>query len=167
MEPTNELIERVWPDAYRIAYSIVGNHEEAEDAAQDACAKVHSGLHALRDEAAFPVWFYRIVVNAARENARRRKAYARADAAVVSLVPAIAKNRVDMCAALERLPLSQRMAVIFRYYYGFSDAEVARILGATHAAIRVRLYMARRALRRSLADTSVTTELEKEICHER
>ena len=166
MEPS-DLIERVWPDAYRIAYSILDNHADAEDAAQDACARMHVSLHQLRNEAAFPQWFYRIVVNAARERARRRPGHVPLVESAVPSARAVEPDRLDMLDAIAALPTSQRMAVIFRYHYGFSDAEVAKILSTTHAAIRVRLFMARRSLRRSLLDDSGIVEKNGEIIHER
>src|SRR5580704_11829993 len=68
---TATLLERLWPDAYRIAWSIAGERTAAEDAAQEACARVLRGLPGLREAASFRPWFYRIVVNEAKTKVRR------------------------------------------------------------------------------------------------
>ncbi len=65
-----DLICTVWPDAYRIAWSLVRNRSAAEDAAQEACARAWRGLKLLRRPERFAVWFYRIVVNEARRTQR-------------------------------------------------------------------------------------------------
>src|SRR5579872_63582 len=66
----SDLVRSVWPDAYRIAWSILQDHADAEDAAQDACARMVTALVSLRDASRFGVWFYRIVVNQARQKQR-------------------------------------------------------------------------------------------------
>jgi len=148
--PSTELVERLWPEGYRVARSILHDHAAAEDAVQEACVRLHLGFDKLRDENAVDRWFFRVVVRecyARLRHGRRQAAFDegwRRDAAEPT------PDRVDLQAAIEALPVSQRLALTFRYYYGYSDADVARILQTSHAAIRVRLFMARRALRRAL-----------------
>jgi len=156
-----ELVETCWPDAYRIAYSVLRNESDAEDAAQEACAQLHVALPDLRDDRAFKRWFYRIAVRKAYEIARTRRRHDGATVTDAAVNPT--EESLDLSRALERLPLSQRLPVIFHYYYGFPDNEIATILGTTHAAVRVRLFAARRTLRRFLESDSIA---EGSICHD-
>src|ERR1700761_5137289 len=67
-----ELLRSVWPDAYRVARTMVVDHATAEDVAQDACLQVLGALGGLRDPERFAPWFLRIVVNAASGRLRKR-----------------------------------------------------------------------------------------------
>ena len=66
------LVRVLWPNAYRIAWSILGEHGAAEDAAQAACAAICAKLSTLSDTRAFVGWAYRIIVSHARDHARAR-----------------------------------------------------------------------------------------------
>lgn len=165
MEPTEDLIERVWPDAYRIAYSVLLDRSEAEDVAQEACARLLDTLHTLKNEAAFSAWFYRLVVNESYGVLRGRPRQGNLDLFEKTLDPPEASvDHLDLRDALERLPVSQRLPVVLHYYYGFSDSETAVILATSYAAVRVRLFSARRTLRKILSNAS---ETEGELVRER
>jgi RNA polymerase sigma-70 factor (ECF subfamily) len=163
VKPIDDLVETCWPDAYRIAYSVLHNDADAEDAAQEACAQLHVALPALRDDRAFKRWFYRIVVRKAYAVARARNRHAHDPANDIAFTDNSPENTLDLRRALDRLPQTQRLAIIFHYYYGFPDNEVAAILGTTYAAVRVRLFAARRSLRRLLEADSI---LEGSVCHD-
>jgi len=163
VERIEELVGSVWPDAYRIARSVLHNDADAEDAAQEACARLHLALPSLRDERAFKRWFYRIVVREAYEIARNRKRHAYEATAEEPTADNSAERIVDLSRALEKLPQTQRLAIIFHYYYGFPDNEVAEILGTSYAAVRVRLFAARKALRRLLETDLI---IEGSACHD-
>ncbi|MDQ6941003.1 MAG: hypothetical protein M3169_00615 [Candidatus Eremiobacteraeota bacterium] len=60
------LVRLLWPNAYRIAWSILGERGAAEDAAQAACAVICTKLSTLSNPGAFVAWAYRIVVSHAR-----------------------------------------------------------------------------------------------------
>jgi RNA polymerase sigma-70 factor (ECF subfamily) len=64
------LVGALWPDAYRIAWSILGEPSAAEDAAQSACIAICAKLHDLSNVGAFAGWSYRIIVSHARDHAR-------------------------------------------------------------------------------------------------
>lgn len=152
-----------WPEAYRIAYSVLRNEADAEDAAQEACAQLHVALPDLREDRAFKRWFYTIAVRKAYEVARTRVRHDHREAIDVAAPGNTAEEKLDLGRALDALPATQRLPVIFHYYYGFPDNEIAAILGTTHAAVRVRLFAARRSLRRLLESEPM---VEVSICHE-
>jgi hypothetical protein len=58
-EALEALVRSIWPDVFRIAWSVLRNHVAAEDAAQDACAQIAAKIATLRAPEAFTVWLYR------------------------------------------------------------------------------------------------------------
>ena len=139
------LIERIWPEVYRVCLGIVRDRTAAEDAAQDACAAMARSLHNLRNDAAFYGWMYRI---AGRCAVACTKTMSR-DVALQS-VPAYASDRdaaIDLHDALQRLPLSQRTAVVLHYYAGLSSFEIGEALHMPPVTVRFHLMLARRTLR--------------------
>jgi RNA polymerase sigma-70 factor (ECF subfamily) len=143
-----ELMRSVWPDAYRIARTVVADHASAEDVAQDACAQLLDALVGLRDPERFTPWFFRIVVNAA--NGRLRKG--RRDR-IIEPPPAAPEQRLslderlDVRRAIDALDRASRVAVVLRYYYDLSSAEIARVTQSTPVTVRWRLMRAHRRLR--------------------
>ena len=148
-----DLICSVWPDAYRIAWSIVRNRSVAEDAAQEACARAWRGLKSLRRRERFAVWFYRIVVN----EARRAQTTMRRDESVEAVAvhdETSPDDRIAVRAAIETLEPRLRLPIVLRYYYGLRGAEIAQVLGAPAVTVRWWLMLAHRRLRVALDDSA-------------
>jgi RNA polymerase sigma factor (sigma-70 family) len=148
---TENLLRSIWPDAYRIAWTVLRNHVAAEDAAQDACASISASVGQLRSADAFRTWFYRIVVRCSLQY----KAIP-IDALASQAVPgASIEERVDLADAVLALPRDMRIAVVLRYYNDFNAAEIAQILGVPSGTVRFRLSMARRRLARHLRPEAI------------
>jgi RNA polymerase sigma factor (sigma-70 family) len=160
------LVRLLWPNAYRIAWSILGERGAAEDAAQAACAAICAKLPALADSRAFVAWAYRIVVSHARDLSRARSrlqsretvGYADVTATSAGDDPGV---RLDLAAAIGALPESLRLPLELHYFVGLNSREVGTALGVPAATVRFRLMMARRRLRPLLCDsTASSTALE-------
>jgi len=151
------LVRALWPNAYRISWSILGERRDAEDAAQAACAAICAKLTTLADSQAFVGWAYRIIVSPARDHARvRRRLQVRetlgyADATTFSRRddPCI---RIDLENAIGYLPEVLRLPLELHYFFGLSSREVGHALGVPAATKRFRLMIARRRLRPLLSD---------------
>ncbi len=144
-----QLLESVWPDAYRIAYSIVRDRAAAEDAAQESCATVHRSIATLRSAGAFRVWFYRIV---AREALRQTRSSALQTAQGAEQVPTDRESRIDVSRALGSLAPDLRAAVVLHYYAELTSKEIGAVLGVAAATVRFRLMLARRHLKPLLSE---------------
>jgi RNA polymerase sigma-70 factor, ECF subfamily len=145
------LIEAVWPDAYRLAYGILGERQSAEDVAQEACIVVYRTVGSLRSAAAFRVWFYRIVTRRATEFKKRR---GRSDPVVAQInVDDDRTSAIDIWRALASLPLNLRNVVVLHYFEDLSSREIAAILRIPDGTVRFRLMTAKRRLRPLLGDT--------------
>ena len=66
------LVEHYQHEVYTAAYLLLGNAQDAEDAAQEAFLRAYRGLARYRGEAAFGTWLFRVAVRAAADQRRRR-----------------------------------------------------------------------------------------------
>ncbi len=156
------LVRVVWPNAYRIAWSILGERGAAEDAAQAACAAMCAKLSTLSDTRAFAGWAYRIVVSHVRDLARARSrlqlretvGYDELTAASTSHDPS---GRLDLASAIGALPEALRLPLELHYFVGLNSHEVGAALGVPAATVRFRLMMARRRLRPLLCDSTASS----------
>lgn len=149
------LVELVWPEAYRIARSVFGNRVPAEDAAQEACARVLISIHTLKSPERFSIWFYRIVANEAVTQYRNTR---KQDPAAFD--PGCGgdadenEDRVDVRRAIATLPPNLRTTIVLFYYADLTTSEIANVMSTTPVAVRLRLMLARRRLRPLLSDSA-------------
>lgn len=153
------LVRALWPNAYRIAWSILGERCAAEDAAQSACAAICAKLQNLSDMRAFAGWAYRIIVSHARDHARARSRLRRRETIGYETASGISTRgdpsaRLDLEAGIAMLPESLRLVLELHYFAGLTSAEVGRALGVPAATVRFRLMTARHRLRPLLCDST-------------
>ncbi|MBV9439381.1 MAG: sigma-70 family RNA polymerase sigma factor [Candidatus Eremiobacteraeota bacterium] len=149
----------LWPNAYRIAWSILGERGGAEDAAQSACAAICTKLRSLSDMRAFPGWAYRVVVSHARDHARARARLRRRETVGYDAVTRASNRddptvRLDLEAAIGMLSERLRLPLELHYFVGLNSSEVGRALGVPAATVRFRLMLARQRLRPLLRDAT-------------
>ena len=155
------LVRVLWPNAYRIAWSILRDRDAAEDAAQAACATICAKLSTLSDTRAFAGWAYRIIVSHARDLGRARTRLLRRetvgyDEATTASTREDPSERLDLAAAIGGLPEPLRIALELHYFVGLNSREVGTALGVPAATVRFRLMMARRRLRPLLSDSTAS-----------
>jgi RNA polymerase sigma-70 factor (sigma-E family) len=133
--------EEVFPvlirDAYRVAYRLLGNRSEAEDVAQEACARAFSKWNSVRDHA--EPWCVRVASNLALDMLRARtRAVRRNERLKVNETAAAPRidERLDLYAALERLPRRQRETVVLRYLGDLSEAQTADLIGCSVGSVK-------------------------------
>lgn len=152
------LIEAVWPEAYRLAASILRDRSLSEDVAQEACATMARSLSSLKDERTFASWLYRIVANHAVSAARKRRPTVPIETAAECGTHFDSSDAIDLYNALATLPVDQRAAIVLHYYGGLNSFEIARALGVSPPTVRFRIMLARRALAKALAIPSSTPD---------
>ena len=141
--------------AYGLAWHLLGDAADAEDACQEALLAAWSAWPRLRDPDRFDAWFDRILVNACMEHLRRR---ARRPQVTLPDDPDIAgrdmlATSVDTDAvghALGRLSPEHRSAVVLRFWADLTTDEIAERLGVPAGTVRSRLHYALGALRAEL-----------------
>ena len=123
-----QWVQPLLEQAAGYAYSITGNHADAEDAVQDAFVRMVGRYRDLRNPDAFAAYLRRTVVNLSHSHFRRlrvERAYvAREGARPAPAAPELGA-REEMWQALLHLPERQRTAIVLRYYEDLSEAETA------------------------------------------
>jgi RNA polymerase sigma factor (sigma-70 family) len=126
--------------------------DEAEDVTQEALLRAFIGMSRLRDPDRFVGWLCGIAVNLAKMRLRRLALQKRV--AVGAPIVVADEDRELLRAvqdAVALLPSGQRDVVVMHYVDDLSCDEIARLLGMSPGAVRVRLHRARAQLRRELA----------------
>jgi RNA polymerase sigma-70 factor, ECF subfamily len=156
-----QLVARHERRIYGLCLRILGNREDAEDAAQEAFLAALRKASSFRRAAAFSTWLYRIAVNAATDQARRRgrarlAALDPEDAGLAvapgsELGEAVA-TAVAVQAALTQVPEEFRVAVVLCDLYRVPYADAAQILEVPVGTVKSRVFRGRLALAEQLAD---------------
>src|SRR5437870_13849729 len=125
----------------RVAYRILGNWTDAEDAAQDVFVRLYRLGLKFPNDAAMGGWLYRVTVNLRLDRLRSSQTVLKLSelrcqelSAEASVIREEQKQR--LMAALGTLPSKERAAVVLREIEGLSTAEVAKILGSTEGTVR-------------------------------
>ena len=156
-----ELVSRHERRIYGLCLRILGNREDAEDAAQEAFLAALRKAASFRRAAAFSTWLYRIAVNAATDQARRRgrarlTSLDSEDAGLPTtpgddLGEAVA-SAVAVQTALTQVPEEFRVAVVLCDLYRVPYADAAQILEVPVGTVKSRVYRGRLALAQQLGD---------------
>ncbi|MGN6472341.1 MAG: RNA polymerase sigma factor [Mycobacteriales bacterium] len=149
--------EEVFPvlirDAYRVAYRLLGDRGEAEDVAQEACARAYSRWSSIRDHA--EPWCVRVASNLALDLLRSRTRAVKRNERILAeqnATPgASPDDRIDLYAALSKLPKRQRESVILRYLGDLSEAQTADVMGCSVGSVKTHSSRGLAALKQALA----------------
>lgn len=153
-----QLFEKHYITVYRLAYKWCGVKEDAEDIAQEVFVKLVHKLHTFRQKSAFKTWLYRIVVNTAKDFSRKRAGKQALEADFV-----LEQHRHNpggsggdtvetprLMAAIDKLPLKQKEAVLLVYGEGLSHQETSKVLGCAETTVSWRIFQAKKRLKKSL-----------------
>ena len=170
-----EMVDRYHARVYSLAYGVLRNSEDAEEATQDAFLTLYRKIGTFDDSKKFFSWFYRVALNAAYSRARRRKPIT-----TVSLddyVPryrddghaspeftafvdgtedeAIARDLAERAAEfMDELPQPYRDAIWMVDVEEMKPADVADVLEISLAALKSRLHRARLFVRQRLLEVA-------------
>jgi len=161
VEAFDQLVRLHFKRVYGLLFRMIGNHEDAEDLAQECFLKAHGALAAYRGDAPFASWLARIAVHLSRDHFRRRGSAPAVEAGLDAVeapsrdsAPPEASSRRELGASLraglEQLPHGLRAALVLRGQEGLEYEEIARILEVNPQTARVRVMKARRRLERWL-----------------
>jgi len=151
------LTRRQIDSAYRLAWAILGDSGDADDATQEAFASAWRHRRSLRDPGRFDAWFGRILVNECRQRLRRRareriRPLPDVTGAAAPDVSQQVSAREVVSQAIARLDADHRIVVILRYWADLSVDEIAARLGVPSGTVKSRLHYALRSMRPRLED---------------
>ena len=179
-EPTaaERLVTTYGDRTYRLATSITGNGQDAEEVVQDAFWTVIRKIDGFRGESAFGSWLYRIVANAAYQKLRRSR---RRELSLDEVMPVFddrgchavpmpdwsarvddpsiqTELRLALTSAIEELPAAYRSVLVLRDVRGLSNPEIAEVMGLSIPVVKTRVHRARLFLRKQLGDAMTTLD---------
>ena len=175
-----ELHDAHYPAVLRLAYMLLQNRQDAEDAAQDAF--VYAFQHLARydpERSAFATWLKIIVTSRCRDRQRRRRvkwlslqelteAGFEPEDEMSAHQPGVVLELVGVqqmvWEALKQVPHKSRQALILRYFGGLSYPEMAQALGCPISTAKSRVAYGHRALA-ELLQREASTALNCQVCH--
>ena len=149
-----QLVERHYMTIYKMAYKYIGNREDAEDIAQNACIKLGKSLDQFRFDAAFTTWLYRLVINTAKDyikkkartNDREKPVFEDVAFASEDADPEKALSQRDVLHSIDNLPDKLKDVVILVCWEGLTHAEAAEILDIKENTVSWRLHEIRKIM---------------------
>ncbi|MEF9878959.1 MAG: RNA polymerase sigma factor [Clostridia bacterium] len=138
---------------YHVAYTILRDNRECEDAVQEALLKAWQKRDTLRNEEVFRFWLTRILTNTCH-NMLRKKCRTKTTE-LSEEMPSPFDDGMDNRAlhdAIGRLPQDLRLPIVLYYLEGFSIKEIAAFTHRPTGTIQNRLFRAREALRSDLGE---------------
>ena len=137
---------------YAVAYRLLGNRHDAEDAVQRALLKSYAAREAYSPRWAVSTWLYRILTNVCVDELRRRRPSTDVEQARVSTPSAASAigDRIDVGRALAVVPREARVLLALHYVDGLSHRELAAIRGITVNTVKSQLARGKTILREAL-----------------
>ena len=157
-EALEALVDQYATTLYRVAFSVLRNQSDAEDAVQEAFLRVLRHRETLGDIRDHRVWLIRIVWNIVLDRKRRAKTRPETDdiADVARVMPATGltaeqraaavQHHAHVLACVEKLPAREREVMMLSAFEELSSVEIAAVLDVTESSVRSRLFRARNLL---------------------
>jgi RNA polymerase sigma-70 factor (ECF subfamily) len=171
-----ELVELYKDKIYHLAYRMLNNKHEAEDAVQETFLRVYTNLHRYDEQQKFSTWIFRIGTNHCIDRLRKRKHSAYSlDAEMpdgegndyYSMLPAnedtpedqiiLSETQQQIRKAINMLPEKYKSVVILRYLQDMSLQEISDVLDMPVTTVKTRVHRGREYLRKKLEQEPTLT----------
>jgi RNA polymerase sigma-70 factor, ECF subfamily len=160
------LVERYTPHVNRLAAQLMGDFEDARDAAQESLVKLCTRLRQFRGDAQFATWLHRLVLNTCRD-LQERKRVRLAEPLFLENEPAgeesdpsratmLSDLRRELAEGLSRLSPDQRSVVVLRDAFGFSYEDISRVARMPVGTAKCYVHRGRERLRLGLEESTRT-----------
>lgn len=152
------LVEKYQHMVYSLSLKILGNREEAEDAAQEAFLKAYNSLRFFSGRSTFKTWFFRIVYNNAisKQRSQKKREYGIEDVRLSNeelAVTETAMNKIQteernkyLTFGMEKLDPEEKALLNLYYYDETPMEEIAVITGYSLSNTKVKIFRARKHL---------------------
>jgi RNA polymerase sigma-70 factor (ECF subfamily) len=171
-----KLVEAYQTPVYNLAYRMLNNSGEAEEAAQEAFVRAYTRLDSYDPAHKFSTWLLSITSNYCIDQIRKRRALLLSIDEPLPPHPALhsdgakgpeaqavmSEQQALVQSLLEELQPEYRQAVVLRYWYELSYEEIAEMMDTTVSAIKSRLFRARRQLAEVSMERGIVPALETE-----
>lgn len=154
-----KLVETYQTLIYSIAYKILGNREDAEDACQETFMKGFRHLSSFQGESALGTWFYRIAYRSSLDMLKKRRKSVQLDPPEYNIALEteedfsepengmdLKKTKLILKQAIERLDPDDAILVMLHYFQGLTLKETGNIMYISEGNAKVRLHRIRQKL---------------------
>jgi len=161
------IVETYQRPVFNLCYRMLGDPAEAEDAAQETFWRAYQNLRRYDQKRSFPTWLLSIAAHYCIDQQRKRRMpilsmelLPEEDAPDHSPSPEKVVSELEESSQMRRLLTKlgpqDRAAIILRYWYEFSEEEIARSLSLTVSAVKSRLHRARKELAQNWQEEPMT-----------
>jgi RNA polymerase sigma-70 factor (ECF subfamily) len=169
------IVETYQTPVYNLCYRMLGESEAAEDAAQETFLRAYQHLHRYDIKRPFATWLLSIAAHYCIDRLRRRKLpvfsvdedeestfeIPDAQAPHPETEMVYGEQREQIHTMVQALDATDRAAIVMRYWYDFSEKEIADALNLTISAVKSRLHRARKQLGKLWQESSTTAQVER------
>jgi RNA polymerase sigma-70 factor, ECF subfamily len=169
------IVETYQTAVYNLCYRMLGEPEAAEDAAQETFLRAYQHLHRYDIKRPFATWLLSIAAHYCIDRLRKRKLPVFSvdeDEETTFEIPDVhalqpetetvnGEHREQIHAMVGALDATDRAAIVMRYWYDFSEQEIADALNLTVSAVKSRLHRARKQLGKLWQESSTPAHVER------
>ncbi|KIL37998.1 RNA polymerase subunit sigma-24 [Gordoniibacillus kamchatkensis] len=163
-----ELVQLYKDKIYHLAYRMLGNRQEAEDAVQETFLRVYMNLERYDEQQKFSTWIFRIGTNLCIDRLRKKKPNYSLDAELpegeggdwYSMLPSedatpedrviVSETQRQIHRAIETMPDKYKSVVILKYLQDMSLQEIGEVLDMPVTTVKTRVHRGREFLRQQL-----------------
>ncbi|MFH1762214.1 MAG: sigma-70 family RNA polymerase sigma factor [bacterium] len=147
----NNIIREFADIVYNLSYRILGNSDEAKDAAQETFFKVYRKFYQYKPEMNLKNWIYTIAINTSRDVYRSRRRYSSDQLQEESIsdrdnMPNKIENKIYTQEILNSLPVDYKVVVVLFYLEARPVNEISKLLKIPKVLVKVRLHRARKKI---------------------
>lgn len=165
-----QLVERYQTPVYNLAFRMLGNVGDAEDAAQETFLRAYARLNSFHLNESFATWLLSIAAHYSIDRMRRRSFPISLDEDALRETLATNEPAMDdellqhedekqIIHLLDQLEPNARLVVVLKYWHDQSLEEIARTTHSTVGAVKVRLHRARKALHTGMTKSQSTVRI--------
>lgn len=158
-----QLVDHYQKPVYNLAYRMLGNAQDAEDAAQETFLRAYTQLKRFNRDQKFATWLLSICAHYCIDRLRRRRFLwlsLEDDVIAESLASDLPEpdtevlrheSEHEIAGLLEHLTPANRLVVVLKYWHEQSVEEIAQMTGDSVSAVKVKLHRARRLMAKAIA----------------
>ena len=147
IESFGKLCQLYYATMVAVGYSVLGDHQLAEDAAQESFARAIVSLRKLKKQTRFAPWLAAICRNVAKDMvATKVRQISTKEFSQAARNNNHDENKNLIRRAIEQLPVSAKELVVLRYYNGLSYEQIGSVLGISKGTINGRITRAKRKM---------------------
>lgn len=169
------IVETYQTPVYNLCYRMLGHAESAEDAAQETFLRAYQHLHRYDIKRSFATWLLSIAAHYCIDRHRKRKlpvfSVDQNEESTFDIPDAGAphpeketirgEHREQVHLLVQNLESIDRAAIVMRYWYDFSEKEIAESLNLTVSAVKSRLHRSRKKLGKLWQESSTPAHVER------